>query len=287
MDSGSEGGSFWHKLSRVFNSKSSDHVEQAIREASQEGELEAEEGSMLLNILHLDELEVQDIMTPRTDVTCVPSEAAICAAVEAVLESGHSRLPIYEENRDNIIGVIFAKDLLRECIREDGMSAPVTTCMHPPFFVPETKNVLELLNEFKTRKTHLAVIVDEYGGTTGIVTIEDVLEEIVGDIEDEHDAPREADIVAQADGSCLMSGRAYLDDINIALGTSLDSDEVETIGGLLSHIAGRLPLPGESFTLGGTVFTVTRADNRQVYQVLARPVDAADAQNHPLGATAD
>ena len=277
----SDDGSLWHRITRFFNAKGSDNVEQAIIEASQEGALQADEGSMLLSILHLDELQVQDIMTPRTDITAVESNSTIAQAVEAISESGHSRIPIYLDNRDNIVGVIYSKDLLREALTPENHTRPVSSVMRQAFFVPETKNVLELLNEFKTRKTHMAVILDEYGGTSGLITIEDVLEEIVGDIEDEHDTPKEADVTILENGGALIAGRTYLEDINDALGTKLESDEVDTIGGLLSHIAGRLPMPGEEFPLkyqgGEVLFRVEEADSKQVHKVLALKLDAGQS----------
>lgn len=275
MDNSDSGnGGFLSKFTRIFTGKSADPVEQAILEASQEGELQAEEGSMMLSILHLDDIRVEDIMTPRTDMRGVDAASSVASAIEQTLASGHSRLPVYQDNRDNIVGVIHAKDLLREAVRQENMHRPVADIMRQPFFVPESKNARELLNEFRARKTHMAIILDEYGGTSGLVTIEDVLEEIVGDIEDEHDAPKKADITLLENGGARISGRAYLEDVNQALGVSLASDEVDTIGGLLSHIAGRLPLPGERFILDGRLFIVEEADNRQVRAVLAPAPDA-------------
>lgn len=269
MDS-SEGGSLFSKISRLFSNKNSDAIEQAIIDASHDGDIEAEESSMMLSILHLDDLKVEDIMTPRTDIHCVEGGSSVAEAIEEILLHGHSRLPIYQENRDNIVGIVYAKDLLREAMRPENLKKPVAGIMRQAFFVPETKNALELLNEFKTRKTHMAIIIDEYGGTSGLVTIEDVLEEIVGDIEDEHDAPKEADILLLDDGTAKLSGRAYLEDVNDALGIKLESGEVDTIGGLLSHIAGRLPAPGEEFNLAEKCFVVEDSDSRQVRTVLVK-----------------
>jgi magnesium and cobalt transporter len=282
LESDSDGGNFFNKLGRLFGGRNTDPVEQAIIEASQEGELEEEEGSMLLSVLHLDDIKVEDIMTPRTDIHGVDSTASVASAIEQILEYGHSRLPIYQDNRDNIVGIIYAKDLLREAVHQDNLHKPVSVVMRQPFFVPETKKAMELLKEFQARKTHMAIILDEYGGTSGLVTIEDVLEEIVGDIEDEHDAPKEADIVFLDDGDVRLSGRAYLEEVNEALNLKLDSDEVDTIGGLLSHIAGRLPLPGERFTLNGRLFIVEKADSRQVHSVFAPAPDSGE--NGPGGA---
>lgn len=277
MDS-SEGGSLFSKISRLFSNKNSDAVEQAIIHASHDGGIEASEGSMMLSILHLDDLNVEDIMTPRTDIHCVEGSSSIAEAIEEILQYGHSRLPIYQENRDNIVGIVYAKDLLREAMQPENLKKPVSSIMRQAFFVPETKNALEVLNEFKARKTHMAIIIDEYGGTSGLVTIEDVLEEIVGDIEDEHDAPKEADILLLDDGTARLSGRAWLEDVNAALGLNLESDEVDTIGGLLSHIAGRLPVAGDRFNLEGKCFVVEDADTRQVHTVQVRELSPEEVQ---------
>ena len=269
MDDGSDS-SIWHRLGRLFHGKHTDTVEQAIRDASEDGELDKEEGSMLLSVLTLDELQVQDIMTPRMDIACVSHEESIRQAAELIISTGHSRIPIYSENRDNIIGILHAKDLLEHLLNPAEQERPAADIMRDPFFVPETKNVLDLLQEFRSRKLHLAVILDEYGGTAGLVTIEDVIEQIVGDIEDEHDTPREEDICRQADGSYLINGRAYLEDLADDLGLSIESDDVDTLGGYLTHLAGRVPEKGEVFTpggMGGAEFTVVDSDAKQIHSV--------------------
>ncbi|SBW00480.1 CBS domain containing protein [uncultured delta proteobacterium] len=271
MEEGSES-SIWTRISRLFQAKgSTDSVEQAIIEASEDGELEKEEGSMLLSVLHLDDLQVQDIMTPRTDVACAPVTATTAEIVDLILSTGHSRIPIFSDNPDNIVGVIYAKDLLRLTIDPSLRERPVTEMMHEPFFVPETKSAPALLHDFKTNKKHLAVILDEYGGTAGIATIEDVIEQIVGDIEDEHDTPRLEDIILEGGGKAVLSGRADLEDIAKEMGVAIESDEVDTIGGYLCHIAGRVPLPGERFTVAGTVFTVLDADAKKIQSIRAEP----------------
>lgn len=241
---------------------------------------------MLLSVLHLDELQVQDIMTPRTDVVCAPVAATTAEIVDLILTSGHSRIPVYRDNPDNIVGVIYAKDLLRVTLDTTLREMPVTEMMRQPFFVPETKNALDLLHDFKTTKKHLAVILDEYGGTAGIVSIEDVLEQIVGDIEDEHDAPRAEDIVPGENGKILLSGRADLEDIAERLGVTIESEDVDTIGGYLCHIAGRVPLPGERFTVANTLFTVLEADAKKIQSILAEPAsgESQPAQTEQLRA---
>ena len=264
--------SLWARMSNLFRQRGSgDTLEQAILEARDEGELEAEEGSMILSILQLDDVQVQDIMTPRTDFDCVSTGTSLLDAARCIVETGHSRLPIYSDTRDNIIGIAYAKDLLGVLLDPARQNAPVDDIMRTPFFVPETKVVQELLQEFRTRKNHIAIVVDEYGGTSGLVTIEDVLEEIVGDIEDEHDAPREEEIRALGDNRYELSGRTPLEDLE-DLGIAIEADEVDTIGGYLCLESGHMPQAGESFVCHGWRFTIQDADVRQILHVLAEPV---------------
>jgi len=271
LDDGSGSNGIWQRLSKLFQGRhDADTVEQAIRDASKDGELDEEEGSMLLSVLSLDELQVQDIMTQRTDIVCAPEESGIREAAELIMTSGHSRIPVFSGHRDNITGILHAKDLLEHILNPPEEAFPISKIMREPFFVPETKKVQALLHEFRTLKLHLAVIVDEYGGTAGLVTIEDVIEQIVGDIEDEHDAPREEEISLQPDGSYLIAGRADLEDLEETLGLTISSDEVDTLGGYLTHLAGRVPATGDTFTLedhDGVTFTVIDADVKQIKSV--------------------
>ncbi|MCG8531161.1 MAG: hemolysin family protein [Desulfovibrionales bacterium] len=263
MDGGSES-RLWHVLGNLFSKTTEEDVEKAIIDAREEGELEAEEGSMLLNVLSLDETQVHEIMVPRTDIVCAETTTSIGDLVSIIVESGHSRIPLYKENRDNIVGLVYAKDLLINLYDPTLRDTPLVSFMRKPFFVPETKIVTELLQEFRTRKQHLAIAVDEYGGTSGLITIEDILEEIVGDIEDEYDAPKIEDIRQTDDGGFIITGRASLDDVSEELDISLDSDQVETLGGYLSELAGHVPQTGEHFELEGYTFTIEDADAKQI-----------------------
>lgn len=261
----------WSRLRNLFGVRSNgEGLEQAVLEARDEGELEPAEESMILSILQLDDVQVQDIMTPRTDFDCLASGTSLIETARAIVESGHSRLPIYQETRDNIIGIAYAKDLLGSLMDPQKHGTPVDEIMRPPFFVPETKVVSEILQEFRTRKNHIAIVVDEYGGTSGLVSIEDVLEQIVGEIEDEHDAPKEEEIHPLGDGRFNLAGRAYLEDLE-ELGILLHSDEVDTIGGYLCLEAGHVPEAGEKFICGGWRFTVEEADVKQIHRILAEP----------------
>lgn len=263
----SPGSRLWQRLFRVFRSDRSDFVEQAIREASKEGILDKVEGSMLLSILELEDLQVQDIMTPRMDIVCIEDTSPVSEAVDIIISSGHSRIPVFQEDRDNIIGIIHAKDLILAAMKTNHPTCLVSSLMRETFFVPETKKVLALLQEFRARKQHLAIILDEYGGTAGLISIEDVIEQIVGEIEDEHDTPRKEDVSLQDDGSYIISGRADLEDLVEELHIAVESEEVDTIGGYLSLIAGRVPKRGEEFDLDGAKFIVLDADAKQIHNI--------------------
>jgi len=263
-------------LINLFKRNDEESLEKAILEARAEGEVAADESSMLLRVLRLDGMQVSDIMTPRTDCHCIPAGTPLPEATQLVIASGHSRIPVYRETRDNIVGIVYAKDLLRCMVNPEEGQGLIDQIMRPPFFVPETKMALELLQEFRSRKQHLAVALDEYGGTSGLVTIEDVLEEIVGDIEDEHDTPQEEHIKVFDEQHFELSGRAYLDDL-VELGIDLTSDEVDTIGGYLSLTAGHVPVTGEEFILNGWKFKVLEAGTKAIRRIGVGPADGHSA----------
>ena len=173
MDGGPDS-SIWSRLGRLFARRDDEEsLEKAILEARADGAVAAEEESMLLSILRFDDLQVQDIMTPRTDIDCAPADTPLLEVAQLIVDSGHSRIPAYSETRDNIVGIVHAKDLLRCLIDPAHHDTPVNTLMREPFFVPETKGIRDLLQEFRARKLHIAIALDEYGGTSGLITIED------------------------------------------------------------------------------------------------------------------
>lgn len=269
-----EHSSFWTKLSRFFGHENEESLEKAILEAGAEGEVEQEEEAMLLGILRFNDLQVQDTMIPRLDIDCVPEDMPLPDVVKVIVESGHSRIPVYRDTRDNMVGIVHAKDVLKCMAKQESPPPKVSTVMREPFFVPETKPIRQLLQEFRARKLHIAIALDEYGGTSGLITIEDVLEEIVGDIEDEHDAPREEDIRALGENVYELTGRAFLEDLQ-ELGVNVDSDEVETIGGYICMEAGHVPNPGESFTIDDWTFTVLDADKKLIRLLRMEPAKQA------------
>ena len=272
MDSNSDStSSLWDRIVGLFHKNREELLEKAIKEAREDGELEPSEGSMLLSVLRLDELQVQDIMIPRPDIVCAESEVAVSEVVDMITQTGHSRIPIYKETRDNIIGVAYAKDLLALLKDDFDISQPITKFIRPPYMVPETKKVKELLQEFRGRKTHLALAIDEYGGTSGLATIEDVIEVIVGDIEDEYDSPKISEIEMLEDGGLVLSGRAELEDLE-SYGIKVSSEEVDTIGGYLSLLAGKVPQAGEKFSIANRTFEVIASDAKQIQTINVSPL---------------
>ncbi len=275
MDSEEQNGRIWTKISSLFSQKE-EKIEQVILDAQEDGELKEEEGSMLLSVLEFDSLHVYDIMTPRTDIDCLPLGSSIQTVAQAIVDTGHSRLPIFEGTKDNIVGIIYAKDLLPYLIHKDKHEQNIDSLLRKAYFVPETKICSELLQEFRTRKNHIAIVVDEYGGTSGLVTIEDLLEVIVGEIEDEHDAPKDEDITQVTETRYLLTGRAYLEDLE-EIGLKIESEEVDTIGGYVCLLSGRVPTEKEEFTIGDWVLSIEEADAKQVKTIIAEKVDLKES----------
>ncbi len=280
MDGGPEShSSIWSRLGRLFGRDDEESLEKAILEARADGEVEPEEESMLLGILRFNDLQVQDTMTPRTDIDCVPEDMPLPEVARVIVTSGHSRIPVFRETRDNIVGILHAKDILSSLLSPETGAQELSSIMRDPFFVPETKPIRALLQEFRARKQHIAIALDEYGGTSGLITIEDLIEEIVGDIEDEHDTPRQKDIREIEPRVYELTGRALLEDLQ-ELGVDIESDEVDTIGGYLSMEAGHVPGPGERFALRGWLFSVQDADKKLIRRLRMEPdPDAAPPQD--------
>jgi CBS domain containing-hemolysin-like protein len=211
---------------------------------------------------------VREVMVPRTDMICLEDTASVAEAVEVVRTSGCSRLPVYHETLDDIRGVLYAKDLL-VCVGGDTCPTGVASLAREPYFVPETKPVDELLVEMRQRKVHMALVADEYGGTAGLVTIEDLLEEIVGEIFDEYDRA-EPMVTLLDDGSMLLDARVPIDDFNDLLGTAIEL-EADSIGGLFVELAGHIPEPGESIEVEGVRITAREVEGTRIRRLLVEP----------------
>ncbi|MDQ7031122.1 MAG: hemolysin family protein [Desulfonauticus sp.] len=259
---------FWDWVKKLFLNKedTSLKLETLLSQAKENGLLQNDEYQMILKILKLTQLRVEEIIVPRTDMVCVEVNNDIDALVKIVIDCGHSRIPVYEATKDNIVGIIHAKDLLR-IYYLDKEHTKLSDIMRDPYFVVETKRVYDLLLELKAQKIHMAIVVDEYGGTAGLVTMEDILEEIVGEIEDEYDLPRPKEIISQKDGRFLVAGRIDLDEFNTKLKTNFYSEQVDTLSGFLSEKMGRVPQKGEVFEDKDVKIIIEDADLKHVHWV--------------------
>src|SRR6202158_922744 len=227
--------------------------------------LDAEALSMIEGVLQVSETEVRDVMIPRSQMDMIDVAESPESFIPFVIEKAHSRFPVFEENRDNVIGILLAKDLLRFYAEED---FNVREMLRPAVFVPEAKRLNVLLKEFRANRNHIAIVVDEYGGVAGLVTIEDVIEQIVGDIEDEYDFDETEDnILVDRSGRYRVKAATEIEDFNEKFGTTFSDDEFETVGGLVLKSFKRLPKRGESTTIGNFRFKVIRADSRRIYTV--------------------
>jgi magnesium and cobalt transporter len=241
-----------------------------IQELIQQPEidLDADEISMLSGVLEVSETQVRDVMIPRSQMVCIDIEQDFDDTLALIVESGHSRFPVIGEDRDEVLGILLAKDLLRFFGSDDAKDLQVRKLLRPHAVIPESKRLNALLGEFRASHNHMAIVVDEYGGIAGLATIEDVLEEIVGEIDDEHDHEEEEDIRPDGDrnGRPSFAVRALtrVEDFNEYFECELDDEEYDTIGGLVMHALGRLPRRGESVQFGGFDFSVVRADKRRI-----------------------
>ena len=259
-------------LNRLGLERGPTEIQQVIDESEERGLITPDEGDMIEGIFDLKQTVAREIMIPRTHVVAVPQESSREHVLKTIIESGHSRIPVYNDNLDHIVGILTAKDLLPLWLRgEDDFD--ISSICRPPFFVPETRAIKDLLNELREKKYQMAVIVDEYGGTSGIVTIEDIVEEIIGEIRDEHDVEEEAFLIQQ-DGSVLVSARVGLDDFEERFEISLPRDGYDTLGGFITHFLGRVPAKGEEMTYGGFRLLVHGGDQKKITRVLVVPAGA-------------
>lgn len=241
----------------------------SIEDTQREGTLEPEAAAMLENIVEFTSTDVGEIMTPRTEIQGIELTDDLALIRQAIGEAGHSRIPVYEGNLDHIVGILYAKDLLH-FVGEEASSFNLRSLLRKPIIVPETKPVHELLSDFQRSEVHMAIVVDEYGGTAGLVTIEDVLEEIVGEIHDEHEPEHEEDpaLVTISETRAEVDGRFYIDDLNEALGLELPEEEdFDTVAGFVLATLGRVPSEGETFETPRARFSVLKVTPTTVLKV--------------------
>ncbi|HLF71313.1 MAG TPA: hemolysin family protein [Dehalococcoidia bacterium] len=240
-----------------------------------EGDLEEDERKMIRGVFGLEDTAVREIMTPRLDIAALEADAIAQDAVKLIVERGFSRLPIYEDNLDSIVGIVYAKDLIRSLA--EGTTPPtLREIARTPFFVPDSKRVDDLLTDMRKQRTHIAIVVDEYGGTAGLVTIEDLLEEIVGEIEDEHD-PAQQPIVRVSDTEMIVDGRITIDDLNELFHTSIDAEDFDTVGGCVVHLLGRMPAAGDEAMTDGLKLSVLSVDGHRVKRLRVTQIEKPSA----------
>ena len=249
---------------------STEELKILVERGGAQGILEAEEEQMIHAVIELGDQRIHEVMVPRIAMVALPADATMERAIDTVIQEGHSRIPVYEETIDEIIGILYAKDLLPFLRDPNGQRPAIRLLLRPPVFVPESMSVDDLLHEFQRRKVHIATVLDEYGGTAGLVTIEDLLEEIVGEIQDEYDE-EDPMIVRISDDEARIDGRADVDDLgelfDVVLGLE-DEDEYDTVGGLIYHRIGGVPKPGDQVKVDGLTLTVESTDGRRVSKVL-------------------
>ena len=265
-----------------------EEILETVEEGEREGSFTAEEAEMIESIIEMDSSLVKDVLTPRADVVMLQAEQSLEEAIVCVRGDGYSRVPVYGKDKDDVVGVLYAHDLLGQEQGNGEDSVCVRDLMRKPFFVPENKPLNDLLREMRARTVHLAIVLDEFNGTEGIITIEDLLEEIVGEIEDEYDdapngpAPSKR---ALAEGRLEVEGRMLLEELNEHLGVALPIEEdFETLGGLVFNLLGKVPAPGDTVEANDVVITVIEADERRAHKLR---VEVRATHRGPIEAPAD
>ena len=273
--------SWLERLSSAFSGEphTRDDLLAVLQTAQTDGLIAADTLKMMEGAINVADLTVGDVMIPRSQMVSLPLESGFLDLMKQVVESGHSRFPVHGENKDDMLGILLAKDLLRGVVA-DNSHATIRELLRPAVLIPESKKLNVLLKEFRLSRNHMAIVVDEYGGVAGLVTIEDVLEQIVGQIDDEHDETEDhtAQIAIQADGRYVVDALTAIGDFNERFGAGFSDDDYDTIGGLVTEAIGHLPEIGDELTLDRFVFRVARANARRVqaFHVTVLPPDVQD-----------
>jgi len=285
-DNGSTQRSWIDKLSHALLGEPRDREQlvHVLREAQGRGLFDGDAQSMIEGVLQVADMQVRDIMIPRSQMVVVSRDASPEQLIVIAIESGHSRFPVVGESRDEVVGVLLAKDLLRYSSKNDGQTFSIRELLRPAVFVPESKRLNVLLKEFRASRNHIAVVVDEYGGVAGMVTIEDVLEQIVGEIEDEHDIDEETFIRKFSEINYAVKALTPIEDFNEYFDTAFSDEEFDTIGGLVTAKLGHLPKRGETVLLENMSFQIIRADNRRLHLMKVTLLPGANPAETPVDA---
>lgn len=262
---------FKEKLGRWFPShraESKADVLESLRQAEQDGIVARDAYDMMQRVMYVSDLKVRDIMIPRSNMVHVEREDSLDECLDIMVESAHSRFPVVDNEKDQIVGILLAKDLLRYFDDDNKQRFNLRDLTRPVVFVPESKRLNVLLSDFRENRNHMAVVVDEFGAVAGLVTIEDVLEQIVGDIEDEHDVEEEESMIRQLeDGEVIVKALLPIDEFNHHFKCYLNENGSDTIGGLLSQTLGHVPQRGETVSLDNITFEIVHADSRRVHLI--------------------
>lgn len=269
------------ETAKELNTITEEELKTMIDEVQRSGEIEQDEREMIQSVFRFDETLAREIMIPRVDILALDIDTPLEEAADTIIESGFSRVPVYKEHTDNLLGLLYAKDMLK-VFKEGSKINSLQDMLRPIFFIPETKLVDELLKELQARRTHMAVVVDEYGGVAGLVTIEDIVEEIFGEIEDEYDEEEEAHFQQVGDDEYLFHGRFNLDEVNELLHTNFEAEDADTIGGLIYTRLGRVPYKGEIIKEGDWHFIVVKLDERRIRQIRLKHIKPEE-ENEDLG----
>jgi CBS domain containing-hemolysin-like protein len=255
---------------RLFNGRkrvTEEELHDLVEASEEEGLINEEECGMIRAIFALGETVVREIMIPRTDMACVSADAPVDDLLAIINNCGHSRIPVFDGTMDNITGVLYAKDLLKFW-GEDASGLDLRNIARPPFYVPETKNLEELLEEFKKKRVHIAIVIDEYGGTSGLITIEDLLEQIVGDIQDEYDVEEEL-LQTEPDGSAVVDAMLPIEEFEEYFNVVVEREKFDTVGGLIFYLLGRIPRIGDTIFVNGILLTVLSTGERRIGKIRA------------------
>lgn len=274
--------SFLEKISRIFLDVPSDRNEliELLKKSHKRNLFDADAFAMIEGVFEVSDIQVRDIMVPRSHMAVLDLEHGYEEMLSVVVDSGHSRFPMIGDGRDEIVGILLAKDLLRYCNLEERKNFDIKDVLRPPIFVPESKRLNVLLKEFRTSRNHMAIVVDEYGGVSGLVTIEDVLEQIVGEIDDEHDDADAANIRRLGINRYSLKALTDIEEFNEYFGCDFSDEESDTIAGMIMRQLGHLPKRGESIQMGRYLFKVMSADSRRIkhLQMVLLPVPTKAAE---------
>ena len=274
-------GGWWSRLCELVSHKAPtrESLQALLRDRRWDDVVSADEVTMLTGVLTVSETQVREVMIPRSHMVVIERGAPKEEVIKAIIESGHSRFPVIGEDRDEVVGILLAKDILSHIVASPDQAFDLGPFLRQPTFIPESKRLNTLLKEFRVSRNHMAIVVDEYGGTAGLLTIEDVLEEIVGEIDDEHDPLETEPIQALSDSRYQVRALTRIDEFNEYFGVEFSDEDYDTIGGLIIHELGSMPRRGERVLFNGFEFKVVQADRRRVHVVdVTREKTTTDAE---------